>query len=415
MILILYFCQTLIEKYIEEYEDTYNETYHSYNEQDEDLDRRLKVSAPENHVNILPDRHTSSFRGRSSSFDVIANMWENFSVDEYVPYSPRRRDKELQNEWSPTITIPEPFQMTVRDETRAKRKSKRIEKIEQEKLEKQLAEDMELKKRIRPTPVPPSTFLPLYNEIAEEEEKRRHYVRDLSKQILKATEKPFTFIKREVVKKEMKRARSMTEIRKTKKEEEDRKNFKANPYPEKIFGLTWKDKLAEEEEYRRIKIKLRAQETLAKSSLPINMKTRAGTAKYFQSGNKTKRVKEELRKRKQKSFRPQIHHDIPDFEELHRKFEQELEHRKTVNSQTICEPFELQTGKVPQRRSKFRDSLRNGNDSNELNRTPSRERGRGRDYQQKTTDRSRSLSCSRVSQQTPPTYRYGNFFTGTNK
>jgi len=333
-------------------------------------------------------------------------MWENFSVDEYVPYSPRRRDKDQQNEWSPTITIPEPFQMTVRDETRAKRKSKRIEKIEQEKLEKRLEEDMELKKRIRPTPVPPTTFLPLYNEIAEEEEKRRHYVRDLSKQILKATEKPFTFIKREEVKKEMKRAQSMTEIRKIKKEDKDRTQFKANPYPEKLFGLTWKDKLAEQEEYRKIKIKLRAQETLANSSLPINMKTRAGTAKYFQSGEKTKRVKEELRKRKQKSFRPQIHHEIPDFEELHRELERELTQRKTVNTQTICEPFKLQTGKVPQRRSRFRDSLRDGDDANELKRASSRERGRSRDNQQKTPDRSRSLSWSRISQKTPPTYRY---------
>ena len=382
--------------------------------EDEDLDEQLKVRPPESHVNILPeDRVASSFRGRSSSFDVIANMWENFSVDEYVPYTPVKKSRNLK-EWSPTVTIPEPFQMTLRDEIKSKRKSKRVEKIEQEKLEKRLLEEVELQKRIRPIPVPPTTFLPLYNEFAEKEEKRRMYVRDLSKKILKSTEKPFSFIKREEVKKEIKRSQSVNDVRKFRKKASERKQFKANPYPDKLFALTWADKMAEQDEYRKIKIKLRAQETLAQSSLPLNMKTRSGTAKYFQSGEKTKRLKEELKKLKKKSFRPEINDSIPDYKELHRKFERELAERKTVSSRTIFEPFDLQTGKIPQRRTKFLNSTGTSNQSKDssINNMATMRDKRGRSQDKfdvngtPVNNRSRSLSWSRVQQQTPPAIRY---------
>lgn len=381
-----------------------NDDDDEWSDDDEDLDEQLKVRPPQDHVNILPDDHsTNSFRGRSSSFDVINNMWNNFSVDEYVPYSPVKKSRDL-HKWSPTVTIPEPFQMTLRDETKAKRKSKRIEKIEQEKLEKRLLEEVELQKRIRPTPIPPTTFLPLYNEFAEKEENRRKYIRALSKSILKSTEKPFSFIKREEVKKEMKRSQSAKNVRKFQKKASERKEFKANPYPEKLFDLTWADKKAEQEEYRKIKIKLRAEETLAQSSLPSNMKTRSGTTKYFTSGEKTKRVKEELKVRKKKSFKPEILDTIPDFEELHRKFERELAERKTVNNRTICEPFNLQTGKIPQRRNKFLNSMDRSEQS--INTSNHRGRSQRNSNENLNKDRSRSLSWSRVQHQTPPTIRF---------
>ena len=382
----------------------------SSDERDEDLDEQLRVTAPESHVNILPDKHEpKSFRGRSSSFDVIAGMWENFSVDEYAPYT--KRDKDADKKWSPSITIPEPFQMTIRDEIKARRKSKRIEQIEQEYFRKRLLEDMELQKRIRPTPVPPTTFLPLYDEHREKEEKRRKYIRDLSKQILKSTEKPFSFVKREEVKQEMKKVHSSVEASKEEKRMKERKKFTANPYPEKLFGLTWADKLAEQEEYRKIKIKMRAQETLAQSSLPLSMKTRSRSAKYYGSREGTKRVKEDLKKRKQKSFQPEIHHNIPDFENLQNKFEQELDKRRSTKNRTICEPFDLQTGKIPGRRSKFLNSVSksnaSGNDSSgwspKFERTG---RSKSRNDLSTTGNRSRSLNWSRVQQQTPPEVRY---------
>lgn len=330
----------------------YNINENSSVSSEDELDEQLKVKVPESHVNILPDEE-KSFRGRSSCYDVIANMWENFSVDEYVPYTrPKRKEKN----WSPSITIPEPFQMTIREEAKAKKKSKRIEKIEEEILQKKLSEEEEMKKRVVPTPLPPTTFLPLYQEINEHQKERRCYIQDLSKEILKSTEKPFSFIKREEAKKDIKRSQSLNNLYKKQNQNKVDKQFKANPFPDGLFDLTLADRLAEQEEYRKIKIKLRAEEMLASSSLPLNMKTR-GDMRFYPERAKTKRVKKELQKRKQKSFQPHIHHDIPNFEVLQNKFKAELEERKTVNTPTICDPFNLHTAKVPTRRSKFRASM----------------------------------------------------------
>ena len=324
---------------------------------DDELDERLKVRAPRDHVNILPEEQENDmhkFRGRQSSYDVISNMWENFSVDDYAPYTREKKEKKSLD-WSPTITIPQPFNMTVRDEKKAKVKSERVLQYEQEKLKKQLREEAELQKRVVPVPIPPSTFLPLYEELNEQREQRREYVKDLSKEILKSSEKPFSFMKRETARKELKNSEENLKLKKKK----EKTIFKANPFPEKLFDLTLADKMAEEEEYRKIKIKLRAEEMLAESSLPGNMKTRVNS-KHYPVGKKTKRVKEDLKRRKDKNcFKPQIHHNIPNFEELQRKFERELTQRKNLAATpTVCEPFDLHTARVASRRSKFRESIK---------------------------------------------------------
>ena len=353
------------------------------------------MQVPKDHINILPDREEDLFRGRSSSYDVIANMWDNFSVDEYVPYATFKKAKK-KNDWSPTITIPEPFQMTKRDEMKAKRKSKRVEQIEHDLHMKQLQEEAELQKRVIPTPIPPSTFLPLYDELTAHQEKKRAYVRDLSKQILKCTEKPFKFIKREEAKKDLKRSVSLNSLFKKQKEDKKNKQFKASPYPDKLFDLTLADKQAEEEEYRRIKIKLRSQEMLASSSLPANMRTR--NMKYYPARAKTRQVKEELRKRKEKSFQPAIHYHIPDFETLQKKVDIELEERKNNNIPTVAEPFDLHTANVPKRRSEFRKSVER---NKIIERPPSgRPHSRGR-LTDKTTDSPqlcRSYSATRSAE-----------------
>jgi len=68
-----------------------------------------------------------------SSCDVIERMWDDFSVDDYVSNTRmthirrkanlRPKSAPLQKkEWSPVITIPKPFKMTLREE-RKKEKS----------------------------------------------------------------------------------------------------------------------------------------------------------------------------------------------------------------------------------------------------------------------------------------------------
>ncbi|XP_065661666.1 protein FAM161A [Hydra vulgaris] len=305
----------------------------------------------ENDQNSITYEH-NDFRSGALSYDVISNMWDNFSVEEYAPYvktAPRKNKS-----WSPSITIPEPFQMTIRDERKGKKKSKKIQKIEDELLLKQLREEAELHKKIVPTPIPASTFLPLYEEINRQQEKNRRYIRNIKKHMLISTQRPFSFIKREEAKKDLKRSYSAETINIQKNNQ-----FHAKPYPEKLFDLSLADKIAEEDEYRKIKIKLRAQELLASSSLPPSMKRR-DKVQYKMT------KKNENSENDRKSFKPVVHHEIPDFESLHKKIINELEEKKRLNLSTVCNPFELKTMKIPERRLIFK-KMHSSKDNSELN------------------------------------------------
>ena len=64
----------------------------------------------------------------ADSIDTISRMWDEFSLDDYIDKGNRRPKKKLskpsrphsapakKKEWAPVITIPEPFNMTIRDE-----------------------------------------------------------------------------------------------------------------------------------------------------------------------------------------------------------------------------------------------------------------------------------------------------------
>lgn len=282
---------------------------------------------------------------RSSALDVVEDMWEGFSVYDYPPESsPPRERIQQKKEWTPQITIPKPFGMTVR-EAKKKAKITRSQAILQEDLKKkQEKEEAELHKKFRAQPVPATTFLPLYDEITRQNELRRYQVRELSKAILKSTEKPFKFVKREEEKKQLRRTKSLSNIADLENKMEEKKKFKANPFPDHLFDLTLADKVAEKEEYRTIKMRMRAQEMLAVSRLPPNMEARGEeyTLGHFRSklnkeGNKNAFMTKEHK------FRPQINPDIPDFDDLHRQFEKEMRDKKREREPTVSEPFNLRT------------------------------------------------------------------------
>ena len=286
---------------------------------------------------------------RSSALDVVEDMWEGFSVYDYPPESsPPRERIQQKKEWTPQITIPKPFGMTVR-EAKKKAKITRSQAILQEDLKKkQEKEEAELHKKFRAQPVPATTFLPLYDEITRQNELRRYQVRELSKAILKSTEKPFKFVKREEEKKQLRRTKSLSNIADLENKMEEKKKFKANPFPDHLFDLTLADKVAEKEEYRTIKMRMRAQEMLAVSRLPPNMEARGEeyTLGHFRSklnkeGNKNAFMTKEHK------FRPQINPDIPDFDDLHRQFEKEMRDKKREREPTVSEPFNLRTAHVP--------------------------------------------------------------------
>lgn len=324
--------------------------------------------------------HTEMFPQRSSALDLVEDMWEGFSVYDYpLDPSPPCEKRSAKKDWALKLTIPKPFSMSLREAKKTPKALTRSQRILLEDLKKkQEKEEAELHKKFRAQPVPATTFLPLYDEITRQNELRRYRVREISKAVLKSSERPFKFVKREEEKKKLRRTKSLSNLSELKNKTDERKKFKANPFPDHLFDLSLADRIAEQEEYRAIRLKMRAQEMLAISRLPPNMESRGkeytlGTfrSKLSKDGN------ENAFMTKEHKFRPQINPDVPEFDELHRQFEKEMRNKKKEKEPTVVEPFTLRTAHVSaarkSRASRSQEMQQSGRSSRD--RSVSRERG----------------------------------------
>lgn len=249
-------------------------------------------------------------------------------------------------EWIPSITVPKPFTMTLREATKEKRKTRSMQMLEEELVLKKSMEEVELNKKFRAQPVPATTFLPLYDDIMEKNKRRSEHVREINKAILKATEKPFSFVKREEMKKHFREEERRKVEKQEAKEKIERASFKAQPPPKHQDDLSLADRLTEQDEYRKIRKKLRAAELLAQSRLPPSMEARENVTAAAKSRKKSRKSRE-----RKSQFRPNINPDVPDFDALHWEFEKELRKRKKERQPTVVEPFHLKTAHIPRAKS----------------------------------------------------------------
>eukprot|EP00075_Anas_platyrhynchos_P019852 XP_027309105.1 protein FAM161A isoform X2 [Anas platyrhynchos] len=288
----------------------------------------------------------------SSSFakQRIEKMWDGFSVEDYIartkhslPNSPVFRTmRKKQKAWSPKVTVPKPFQMTIREARKKEQNVKSKSQIEMENnlLKKQLEEEAECQKKFRANPVPAAVFLPLYHEIIQRNEERRKSVKERSKLKLLASQKPFKFIEREKQRNEIRKM----QLRDLSTPEKKPKPFKAKPIPKCVYSPAVNDKLQEEELYREIRIRMRAEELLRNSSLPTSR---------LALKNTNKKKKHKCVEPKETEHKPKIKPDVPDFERLHQKFQKRLLQKKQVKHLTVCEPFDLRTPHIPSNKGKI--------------------------------------------------------------
>lgn len=290
---------------------------------------------------------------------AIEKMWDDFSVEEYAPYEPDYEDPKKSRDWSPRITVPEPFSMTVRESRTPKTKSRSMLIAERERMEREALEEAELKKKIHPTPVPASTYLPLYELINAKNEQRREQVKSLTKEILKSTEKPFSFMKREEKKKQEKAEalRQSWELEGAKSKQ--KRAFKAKPVPKHLFDPQISERVREEEEYRKIRIRMRAEELMASSKLPANMQVKG---REYTIGSLRRKRLEENRNRafvtQEHQFHPCINDEVPDFDQAYLEFQKQLATRKQSKKTTTTKPFYLRSQLIPSRRQQIEQDLK---------------------------------------------------------
>ncbi len=259
------------------------------------------------------------------------------------------------------MTVPKPFQMTLREAERRKRGIKTRSEIELENadLRRQLEELTECQRKFRASPIPAHVHLPLYEEMQERNEERQRRMREQKDQILRTIQKPFSFLERERLKKEQKQLRHPQPS-----EQERVKPFKAKPVPKAVYAAASGEQMKEEQLYRSIKIQMRAQEMLLGASMPPSMLTRRLSERKKTKDGSTAAGGDDF------SHRPHINKEVPDFNASYRRFQKHLEKHKEVKPTTACEPFELRTSQISSHRERILADIEKEQSSPRLLRWP---------------------------------------------
>ncbi|XP_004476590.2 protein FAM161A isoform X1 [Dasypus novemcinctus] len=306
----------------------------SHSELDLGQSSSLSESSSEDELPKLEKEYIQENKMMTYAKELINNMWTDFSVEDYLQHKDPdfpavEKIRKKPKEWVPTITVPEPFQMMIREQKKKEENMKSKSDIEMaHNLLKNQDDDAECQKKFRANPVPAYVFLPLYQDLVKQNEERRRYMKEKNKEALLASQKPFKFIARE----EQKQAAREKQLRDFLKSKNKRNRFKARPIPRSTYSWSVSDRLKEEERYRNFGRQLRAQE-LSQNSSPL-----PGRPVHGSLGTRKPKSSEEAEKLKGKH---KVRSQTPDFEDIPEKYQKNLSDHKCPKLLTVCEPFDL--------------------------------------------------------------------------
>ncbi|XP_051477351.1 protein FAM161B isoform X2 [Apus apus] len=305
--------------------------------------------------------HTSGNKRQSSS---LIDLTSDSSWDQQKPHlvssgpKSRLRPKSASSPWIPSITIPKPFEMTLRE---ARKKSQLMKsymflELDKQRDKRQSQDEAECQKQFRAQPVPAHVFLPLYQEIMEQNEIRRQIATQKRRELLLSTQRPFSFLEKEEKKKEAMRQKFLAAA--TPNESSNQKQA-SKKVPKSTYNPLLGDKLKEAELYREIRIQMRAKDLLESSIAPIDT-SNCRREPHSRTATKTKQEKLGFLQDTSFSFKPRINPTIPDFEGLYWAFQREAVRRQEIREATRNKPFKLRTsnlrGRQRQANEKIKDS-----------------------------------------------------------
>ncbi|XP_053445837.1 protein FAM161A isoform X1 [Nycticebus coucang] len=303
----------------------------SYSEPDLGRSSSSYMSSSEEELPNLEKEYPGKNGVMTYAKELINNMWTNFCVEDYIhckntDFQSAEKPRKKTKQWVPMITVPEPFQMMIREQKKKEEAMK--SKPELEMLHKQLKnqeEDSECKKIFRANPVPASVLLPLYHELVKQNEERRRSQKEKSKAALLASQKPFKFIARE----EQKRAAQEKQLRDCFKNKKKTNRFKARPLPRSIYGSITNDKVKEEELYGNNRTWLRARELSQNlSPVPCRSVCQLRDPKNLEQAVKLK-------------YKSKGKYQTPDFEDLPERYQKLLPEHRYLKLLTVGKPFDL--------------------------------------------------------------------------
>ncbi|OXB66822.1 hypothetical protein ASZ78_003524 [Callipepla squamata] len=316
----------------------------SSSQEDEDLGDFLQEAAALRARLCAVLSHTSGNKRQSCS---LIDLTSDSTWDQQKPHlfpKPRLRPKSASSPWIPSITIPQPFKMTLREAHKKSQLMKSNMFLELDKLrdKRQSQDEAECQKQFRAQPVPAHVFLPLYHEIMEQNEVRRQIATQKRKELLLSTQRPFSFLEKEEKKKEAIRQKFLAAA--TPKESSKLKKVNRK-VPRSTNDTLLGDKLKEAELYREIRIQMRAKDLLESSVAPIDT-SNCRRDPQSRTATKTKQERLGFLQDRSFSFKPRINPTVPDFEELYWEFQREAVRRQEIKEATQIKPFKLRTSNL---------------------------------------------------------------------
>ncbi|XP_059817817.1 protein FAM161B isoform X2 [Hypanus sabinus] len=295
-----------------------------------------RSSKPNSSGNIMR-RNSYSGTEHCSLTDTKGSVKKDF----LQPKKPSR-PKSATSAWISQITVPQPFNMTMRESQKNTEvlRSRLTMEMEKQLVEKWQQEEAECQKKFRALPVPGHIYLQLYDEINERNEEKRKKETEKRQEYLLSTQKPFSFTKKEESRKEKLKQQLCAVVPET-----ERTVKRIKKIPRSVQDPSVSEKL-KDELYRKIRIQMRAEDLLKKAAAPIDHKPKNPVTT---SSMRTRQEKLSFLEEKPK-FKPRINPEIPDYTKLYNAFQRGT--RKETKVSTKCVPFELQTSKLPPHQSK---------------------------------------------------------------
>ncbi|XP_067311153.1 protein FAM161B [Pseudorasbora parva] len=245
----------------------------------------------------------------------------------------------LKNFTSSGIKAPRTFQGTLTE-----RQKKPLPQNSQKAKEE--ADRAECQKQFRVAPIPEHISKPLYDNLIHEQERLRKKGLEQRRDFLLTMQKPFGFHKREDEKQE----RLKEEMGSANKSEKTGPVCVRKPIPKAVSNPIGPKQLKEQEQQRKVRIHLRAQETMKASTAPIQRKE-ANADSQTRSAQKSKNKMLGYLDQKL-SFRPKTNSAVPNFDKLYQAFQQKAMETAARRDVTECKPFQLRTSALqPRHRS----------------------------------------------------------------
>ncbi|KAM6171889.1 LOW QUALITY PROTEIN: protein FAM161B [Erethizon dorsatum] len=324
-----------------------------------DLLESLFASDPDSHESVSQDEDLESFfqdkgRGRPQVWcppslrcgstrrcSSLSSLPRDIPRAQAQPPSgsgPPSRNRSISS-WASSITIPRPFHMTLREAQKKAQWLASPASFEQERqqAQRQGQEEAECHRQFRAQPVPAHVYLPLYQEIVERSEARRRAGIQKRKELLLSSLKPFSFLEKEEQQKEAARQRDLAA---TDKAEVPQKKA-TRRIPKSVLEPALGDKLQEAELFRKIRIQMRALDTLHKASSPL---TSSGSRPDPRPRTAARTQEKKLGfLQTDFGFQPRVNPVIPDHEALYRAFQRRAAKRRETREATRNKPFLLRT------------------------------------------------------------------------